>query len=97
MSKGPEKEEKEKSPVTEPPKVLRSEIPARTINKRSVDQDVGFVTALMKSVELRKIVIINLLEDYEPTPGARKALEWTQHSGWPLRTKLSSRRSRGPL
>ncbi|MGF6597376.1 hypothetical protein P3T23_002093 [Paraburkholderia sp. GAS448] len=63
------------------PKVLRSEIPSRSPHlKLDIERDAGIARALMASREMRRIVVTNMLADYDPSDGARKALKMTQSS-----------------
>lgn len=71
---------KETVSTIEAPKVLKSEIPVHTVKTRNLVADVQFVTNLMKSSELRKIIIINMLDSYEPSEGAKKAIQLTKDS-----------------
>ena len=70
---------KEIIPSDDAPKILKSEIPIRTAKIRDMAKDVQFVTGLMKSAELRKIVIINMLQSYGPSEGAKHALKLAEH------------------
>jgi hypothetical protein len=64
------------TPIIDAPKVVRSVIPAPTATQRKLVQDCAFVESLLRTKELRSIIVPNTLRDYDPTEGGLQAAGW---------------------